>query len=157
MPERTGVNRSCKVCGSSFYVPGWRIKDAGRGIYCSLTCTNQDRVGRHYSPRTELKPGNRPWNAGIKSWQTDEKHPMWRGDSAKYSAIHMWIKRKLGKAIECRDCGQTNGKIHWANISLQYLRDRADWIPLCAPCHGIFDSGERRGAIKKRFGVSRAR
>ena len=42
----------------------------------------------------------------------------------------------------CEKCGVKPGKgkdgrtkVHWANISGSYLRDREDWLHLCVRCH----------------------
>jgi len=33
----------------------------------------------------------------------------------------------------------TGKKIHWANKSGEYLRDKDDWIRLCCKCHKKYD------------------
>lgn len=98
--------------------------------------------------------GGKPWNKGTKGLIkpnpgnfksedfTDEKHPMWKGTKASYTAAHQWIARKLGKPKLCSSCGFTsdNGRqFHWSNISGKYLRDIYDWQRLCVSCHFKFD------------------
>lgn len=98
-----------------------------------------------------FKKGNIPWNkgdTGLKPWmntdglklgqQAGNKHHLWKGDNAGYSAIHYWIYRQLGKAKKCSNCGSIK-KCGWANISGKYLRDIKDYKPLCYSCHSYFD------------------
>lgn len=94
--------------------------------------------GRHHSPKTEFKKGLIPWNKG-KEFMADEKHPNWKGDKVGYSALHNWIRKKLGKPKKCEHCGTTKGTLHWANKSGEYKRDLTDWISLCVRCHRKYD------------------
>ncbi len=58
-----------------------------------------------------------------------------------YQAIHKWVTRNFGKAIECEHCLTPDAKIYdWANISGEYRKVRSDWKQLCRKCHGIFDN-----------------
>jgi len=73
-----------------------------------------------------------------------EKHGMWKGDKAKYSARHMYMASTYGKAKECELCHTTTKKwFDWANISGEYKREREDWIQVCRPCH--------RGLDRKKY------
>lgn len=57
-----------------------------------------------------------------------------------YRAIHNWVEVRLGKPMECENCGDTSrSRYHWANISGKYLRDITDWVRLCVTCHWLFD------------------
>lgn len=72
-------------------------------------------------------------------------HPNWRGEKVGYRGIHLWLVRNYGQPSECERC-PTMGfghSMHWANISGQYLRDRADWMRLCPKCHGEYDKSKR--------------
>lgn len=63
--------------------------------------------------------------------------------SQEYNTVHKWINynyEKTGKCTHCRANGLIGNKIHWANISGEYLRDRKDWVELCAKCHQKFDN-----------------
>lgn len=65
-----------------------------------------------------------------------ENHPMWRGNDAKYAAMHDWIEEQLGKPRQCDQCGTTNSsRFDWHNISTQYKRNVDDWTRLCTVCH----------------------
>jgi hypothetical protein len=70
----------------------------------------------------------------------DEKHPMWKGEKASYSAFHHWINHKMGKAIFCAlNENHKNCEYEWANISGKYLRDTSDYVSLCVSCHKKLD------------------
>lgn len=101
-----------------------------------------------------FKKGNKPWCMDTKgvvvAWNKgkpylaiqDEKHSLWKGEYASYTAKHTWISRKLGKPLACSDCGKTGGttrNYHWSNISGDYLRDVTDWERLCVSCHKYKD------------------
>lgn len=67
---------------------------------------------------------------------TDEKHWWWKGDEAKYSAIHMWIRKKLGTATKCEDCGiKGRSRYHWHCINKKYNRNLNNYVQLCPVCH----------------------
>lgn len=65
-----------------------------------------------------------------------ENHPSWKGDAVGYGGVHDWLRKEYGQPSFCEECGTTSAKrFEWANISLQYHRDRADYRRLCASCH----------------------
>lgn len=69
----------------------------------------------------------------------------WKGEKVKYKTLHNWIRRHLGKANHCEDCGLDKipkGRktyFQWANISKKYKRDLKDFKQLCVKCHKIYD------------------
>lgn len=72
----------------------------------------------------------------------DELHFAFKGETAGYRAIHIWVETRLGKPDTCEDCGKTGLKghqIHWANLNHQYRRNLVDWVRLCAQCHASYD------------------
>ena len=81
--------------------------------------------------------------------RTGELSVAWKGDKAKYRAIHMWIATRLNRPKRCTKCkkkyirkdGVTG--IHWANISGDYKRDLTDWVALCYPCHKHYDLSKK--------------
>ena len=81
------------------------------------------------------------------------RSPSWKGESAKYTAKHMWIYSQLGKPEKCEFCSRDGLKgkfINWANKSGKYLRNLDDWIRLCKPCHVKFDDTINRGWVTRR-------
>jgi hypothetical protein len=111
------------------------------------------------------RKGKPAWNKGLPAkWAIGNKHRLgkpnlnpnkmfgednhkWKHDDVGYRALHKWVERNLGKPKRCEFCGLDNltcHKIHWANKSHKYLRDKKDWIRLCAKCHKMFDSSKLR-------------
>lgn len=71
-----------------------------------------------------------------------EQHCGWKGNEVGYRALHMWVSKELGAPTKCENCGRdglTGRKIQWANKSGKYLRNKSDWIRLCAKCHVLRD------------------
>lgn len=70
--------------------------------------------------------------------QLGEKNHSWKGDNAKYSTIHDWIRKYKPKPETCERCGQKR-HIECANISGLYKRDINDFVYVCVPCHFKID------------------
>lgn len=93
-----------------------------------------------------LKNPNRYWLGKKRLDVTNENQWKWKGDKVSYSALHAWIRRKLGRPTICCHCGKTETRkyyMHWANISGEYKRELSDWIRLCALCHKKFDKASK--------------
>ncbi|KKL90604.1 hypothetical protein LCGC14_1903070 [marine sediment metagenome] len=80
-----------------------------------------------------------------------ENNPNWRGDNISYAALHNWVRKHYVRPSVCDECGLSPGvnkigrtKLHWANKTKKYLRDRKDWLCLCVSCHKIMDLKSRR-------------
>lgn len=103
--------------------------------------------GYKHSKETKIKMSknnahNRYWLGKKRPELSNEKHPLWKGDRASYRAKHIWIQDHYGTPTTCEHCQTGNlvgHKIHWANISGQFLRNRMDWLRLCVKCHKLFD------------------
>lgn len=107
-----------------------------------------------------------PWNKGLHIQLTDdltgleighqkgEKHHLWKGDFASYSALHYWIQREIGKAHFCLfNKNHVSTRYHWANISKIYKRDVTDYMPLCPSCHFKYDNVGEKMWQTRRGGV----
>jgi len=117
------VVRNCLSCGTEFSTYPSVVK-TGRGKYCGKACSNE---------ATLFKSGDEHRLGG-------EKHPLWKGAEASYTAKHIWIRLHGGTPSKCEHCGKTEAKkFEWANISKQYLRQLDDWVRLCVPCHRKYD------------------
>lgn len=55
-PNKNGETLKCKLCSNDFYVSHSKIKE-GKGIYCSIKCSNIGANGRRNSIKTEFKKG----------------------------------------------------------------------------------------------------
>lgn len=110
------------------------------GLKYHITKINPSWIkkGQRLSPKTEFQKGK---NAG-------EKNPNWKGNKVGYGALHVWVRKYLGKAFWCTWCFSMK-KIEWANISHQYLRDLNDWFQLCQKCHWKYDKNFKGLAIAR--------
>jgi hypothetical protein len=73
-------------------------------------------------------------------------NPVWKGDEAGYSAMHMWARHHFEKNGSCEECGR-EGRTDWAfQLWPEPLtRERDDYRELCRRCHQAYDvsTGER--------------
>ena len=69
-----------------------------------------------------------------------EKHWAWKGDKVGRTALHDWVKHRLGRPNKCAVCKTTTAKKYeWANLSREYKRDLRDWKRMCVSCHRKYD------------------
>lgn len=85
----------------------------------------------------------------------DELNHNWKGDRARYNALHNWVRLRLGNPSICINCGNTTAKKYdWSNISYQYKRILSDWERLCRSCHmkkdRLFGWGRARNKYPER-------
>lgn len=155
------------VYRSSLQQTLWRLELMPSGVY-ERTAEHRKIIaksarGRRHSQETRAKmsaakKGITPINfaqflakAHATPKLTGEANPIWKGDSVGYSALHAWVRRKLGTPNLCGRCNTTTAKRYeWANISGEYKRDLSDWIRLCTSCHRKegFARGEYTSWIK---------
>ena len=80
-----------------------------------------------------------------KKGKTGDKNNSWVGDKIGYEGVHTWMDRTYGKPEFCEVCKTTAKRMyHWANISDEYKRDRADWMRMCVPHHREFDYAKKK-------------
>lgn len=143
--------KNCIFCGRKFEKPVNESMKAWiyRHRFCSKECANKSKIGKHFSPITEFKNGQKAINP-IKRGQrlspdTEFKNGdiphNWKGDDVGYNALHQWVKRYKGKPMVCEHCGATSKdrKLAWANKDHRYNRNLDDFISLCYPCHKKYD------------------
>ena len=97
--------------------------------------------GRRFSQK--YSPWDHPNNEKTR-FKVGESHPNWKGDNVGETAIHDWLKKKLGKANCCQniDCPCKSKTFDWANTrNHKYRRVKTDFIMLCRSCHFKFDRG----------------
>lgn len=103
----------------------------------------RDKMGRFIKghPNICKKDTALKISRGLRGKYTEENHCGWKGDDVKYQGLHIWVRKKLGKADKCEECMGLKGSIRyeWANKSGEYKRDLSDWISLCRKCHHEFD------------------
>jgi len=114
-------------CGVNFMSSKNKTSD-GRGKYCSKKCMYKYRI-----------------------LPTNNHHHTWKGDDVSYSALHAWVRRKLGKPSLCDECKTRDSKqFEWANISGEYKRNLSDWKRLCSKCHRNFDNIALKGWVTRK-------
>ena len=73
---------------------------------------------------------------------TGELSSQWKGDNAKYQALHGWIRRHYGSANHCENinCKGKSKEYQWAlKTGKKYSRNINDYIQLCRSCHQKMD------------------
>lgn len=134
--RKTGINKSCAVCSSEFYVPGWRMKRNPK--YCSFKCY------------WEAKHGCAAWNKGTKGvikvnkGSFGKKEVDFKGTPKEYKALHYKVRVMYGNPTHCSCCGEKKNRIEWANKDHRYKLRKSDWMPLCRKCHYEYDNVEQR-------------
>lgn len=72
-----------------------------------------------------------------------EKSSNWKGDIAKQSALHRWLRKHKPKSQFCEFCGKEkdkNTKLELANIkNHNYTRNLYEWKWVHRSCHRKFD------------------
>lgn len=137
-----GLKYNIKKENKSWFKIGqisWSKRNKGTGVM--KVNSGSFKKGEHPSPKTEFKDGD----------TLGEKNYKWKGDKVGYFGLHSWIRRALGKAKVCEQCG-SDKKVQWANKSGEYKREETDWLTLCCWCHRKYD-GKNWGNIRRRYGV----
>jgi hypothetical protein len=120
-------------CGehTKYYPDGYRIRKYVDGHYRGFW------VGKKRSSEDRKK-----FSESHIGLQSQENHYAWMGEFPSYMAVHLWLRKNFIKPSKCEMCkkdGLSGRKIHWANISGKYKRDRKDYKALCPVCHRVFD------------------
>ena len=69
-----------------------------------------------------------------KTYNLNEDHYKWKGDSVGKRPLHEWVRRRLPKPELCKHCNEKKD-LELSNISNKYLRDLIDWEWICRKCH----------------------
>ena len=104
-------------------------------------------LGTHLSEVTKKKmslaslgkPKSEEHKRNIRLSQKNEKGNNWKGDNAKYRALHSWIRKNKPKSMFCEECKKTNLRLNCANITRKYTRNPHDYKWLCYSCHNKID------------------
>lgn len=71
-------------------------------------------------------------------------HKKWSGNHVGYNGIHIWLRKKFGRASVCenKSCSQKSRVFQWALLrGRAYLRTRSNFVQLCVSCHRLYDNG----------------
>lgn len=147
---------NCRTCGAEFKTFPSRL-NRGQSKYCSLNCRMPPMKGKTHTSSTRKKMSlsakkrivDKPYTNP--SGKRGVLSPSWKGGVAWYESVHNWIKRQLGRPMQCSKCGTINSvKYEWANISGNYLWELDDWIRLCSKCHHRYDNISEKMWITRR-------
>lgn len=112
------------------YEAGFTISEIQRQV---TGCKVQNLMARCGIPRRRAVPRD----------QSGERNAIWRGDAAGYKALHLRVATARGKPSFCGECGATEGRFEWANLTGRY-EDVWDYQRMCVPCHRAYDFKGRR-------------
>lgn len=75
----------------------------------------------------------------------------WKGDKAKYQAIHCWLRKYKGRPKRCKLCGKTEGRLEWASKDGTHKRRLNHYFGACKRCHFKYDKiGEKMWKTRRR-------
>ena len=105
--------------------------------------------------RKKLKGRRQSEEAKIKNSEahSGKKHYGWQGVNASYTAIHLWLVKKYGKANRCENskCSHLGKRFEWALIKgKKYQRKRENFMQLCSHCHRGYDKNTIKGWITRK-------
>ena len=67
-----------------------------------------------------------------------ERNPKWKGNSAGYFALHVWMRSRKPKPKLCEIC-RKQPPLDLMGIDDNYTRNPADWKWVCRRCHMLSD------------------
>lgn len=86
-----------------------------------------------------FKNANYKCRVAKKRNQFGENNDNWKGNSAKYAALHYRIYKLKGNPKKCELCGTTSAKkFEWANLTGKF-QDPNDYKRMCGSCHAKYD------------------
>lgn len=100
-----------------------------------LSETKKGKLNHAYGKVAHNKGAKYPQNSGKNNY-------LWKEENYSYMTVHHWVQRHYGQPTTCEHCQTANltgHQIHWANKTQKYLRNREDWLRLCAKCHKQYD------------------
>lgn len=112
---------------------------------------NKSTLGKILGPHSQewkskvsskLKGIKKPIGFGKKN----DQNPIWKGEKVGYTALHVWVRKNLGKPKKCSVCNDKNtltkdgrSRIQYANIDGSYKRVLSHYLPMCPSCHKKHD------------------
>ncbi len=130
--RKTG-SKVCQFCGIPFFRNAKNSRSWNRRKFCSQACF---AIDQGFKQRGRATPSG------------DKSHN-WKGDTAKYQAIHFWVRKEKGQAKrhKCVDCSDRADD--WSNVDGKYRRVLEDYEPRCRKCHHKKDDTANRAWVTK--------
>ena len=99
----------------------------------------------------KIKTGFKKGHIPKQKFLSKEKNINWKGDEAKYHALHKYVGRNKSKPKLCEDCKKRPPR-DLANIkNHNYTRNIEDYKWLCHSCHKKIDLKEKRRKHKNNL------
>jgi hypothetical protein len=121
--------------------PGWK------GGKIEKTCIVCKKIYRVYpSESKKIKTCSSKCSSKHRaSIQMGENNSCWRGDNAKYHALHSRVRQEKGSPVYCEVCKtmSKNKKYEWASLTGKY-ENINDYKRMCRSCHKKYDAKQRR-------------
>lgn len=121
---------------TSLYLDGMTVREVQDRLPCGYKA--QRILERHLPERR--KPAKRD--------QHGPANHMWKGSDAGYQALHLRVQAARGTPSLCEECGTTEGRFEWANLTGKY-EDINDFARMCVACHRNYDA-QRRAITGRR-------
>lgn len=103
-----------------------------------------ERTAKHHEMYKKLgarrRGSNNPFSGKSSAGELNGR---WLGDAINQKSVHVWLRHWSEKSQLCEGCDfkpTDSNKLQFANRSLEYRRDPADYLHLCVNCHRFFDS-----------------
>jgi hypothetical protein len=123
------VCNHCKINFTSTQTRSWHIPK-----YCSAKCFGLSIKG---------KPFTKEHCERISLSKSNEKHPRWKGNKAKYNTFHGWIRSHFGSAKICENkkcCIERPKRYDWSLVhGFKHSHNRKAYMQLCRSCHRRYD------------------
>jgi|26BtaG_2_1085354.scaffolds.fasta_scaffold03785_4 hypothetical protein len=169
---------NCAYCEKEFYRIPSALK-GHKNHFCSRECGDKFKIGKKHSKETKKKIGlgnkgkfvSRETRRRISEARKGKKYgfhiskkamkklrrinlkegnPNWKGNKAKQSQFHIWLRKHYKAPKYCEFCGKEK-KLDLANLSETYTRDINNYEWLCRKCHLGMDTYTKQE--REEFGL----
>lgn len=130
--------------------PAWLVARVRELYESGLTIREiQTEVGAGVKVQRLMGSCGIPRRTAAKRNQAGPRNHMWKGQDARYQALHLRVQAERGTPSQCERCGRVDeeAKCEWANLSGRY-EDVHDYERMCVGCHRTFDAARRRATGK---------
>lgn len=98
-----------------------------------------DETKRKLSEAHKGKKLSEEHKKSISEALSGEKSANWKGDDARYDAVHKWASKNKSKPEFCEMCGKSGRKLQLSNKTGKLIRDINNFQYVCIFCHRKYD------------------